>query len=153
MHLPPAVSYPVTKSWSHLILIAAIGLSTQVCTLAFAFHQYDGSRWAYVVLCGIAGLGVGIYGWATSGTGELQWDGSAWHWRATSPESPFHLALMLDLQSLVLVRLTRPESRSIWLFLERTENITLWADLRRALVYACAPLPIKSQGAKAVRDW
>jgi hypothetical protein len=66
--------------------------------------------WACLALYALVGLGAGIYGWVKSGAGLLLWDGSALHWAAMSPDSLIDLDVMLDLQTLVIVRLTRQYS-------------------------------------------
>ena len=102
--------------------------------------QFSGEPWRTVLLAVVLVLSA-CAAWAASRLGEdtrLQWDGM--HWSCTGGVQLGGAGAMvhLDLQSLMLVRLSEGGRSAAWLWLERSNCPVRWLDLRRAL-HASAP--------------
>ena len=75
------------------------------------------------------------------GASTLHFDGLAWSLNGADPARSVRAgraAVALDLQSLLLVRLTEPGRARRWIWLDQSTVPERWRDLRRAL-YARAP--------------
>jgi toxin CptA len=144
MHSAPAVSYPVGRSrGAAWLLIVIWGLGA--CCAGLSCYMSDGFGWrqplmlASVVLAGLA-ASFGLR--HDSRAAELRFDGTHWSLAGAAPARALHaaqqIAVGLDFQSLLLLRLHEAGRPSRWLWLERRAMPERWRDLRRA-VYSRAP--------------
>lgn len=96
------------------------------------------SNWVLDAIVFAALLGAGVLswrGWQQSPTGCLQWDGQHWHWSGLEDSGQCRLNVLLDFQSVLLVRVRGDTDRPVWLWLEQPELAGMqWRALRRALV-------------------
>ncbi|KQP03034.1 hypothetical protein [Pseudorhodoferax sp. Leaf265] len=83
--------------------------------------------------------------WRGMHAGQLRWDGQAWWWlpdaAAQTDERAVTVALHLDLQAAVLVRMVGAPGRVHWRWLERAAAPAGWSALRRALCQRRAAAP------------
>jgi hypothetical protein len=139
MHSAPAVTYPAGRAHGARWLLLAIWLVGAIsAALAVAGHDgvaaRDGAWLANVWLAGAVA-------WRWGGhreVGQVRFDGQYWSWSGRAMLGAARAHVGLDLQSLMLVRLTEPERPRQWLWLERRSDPLRWVDLRRA-VYSRAP--------------
>lgn len=145
MHSAPAVRYPVprpARAGRVLALLCllpalplfhgwALGLSATALALV-------GASWL------LAAAAVFVQ-WRGMHAGQLRWDGQAWWWlpddAAQADEHAVSMALHLDLQSAVLVRMAGAPGRMQWRWLERGAAPARWNELRRALCQRRAAPP------------
>lgn len=83
----------------------------------------------------LAGLVMAI-GWRRSPVGELHWDGENWFWESETYRDGSALPppqVVLDLQSVMLLRLGNAGDVAWWLWAERAGWPAHWLDLRRAV--------------------
>lgn len=130
----PSVSYPVGRSRDAariLMIILAAGLAVA----GVWRYQVDSNDWRqWVMLAGVAIAAVA--GWRAlrvQAPGELRWDGQYWTLQSGLERGGALTSVRLDLQSLMLVRLTPAQGCAQWLWLERRAAPERWRDLRRAL--------------------
>ena len=93
-------------------------------------------------------MGFATWSWQRTPEGLLRWDAladsatgqplaGAWVWSSEAYQDGVTLLrvdTVLDLQSLVLLRLHYPDAASSWAWVERTREPARWNELRRALV-------------------
>lgn len=96
------------------------------------------SSWMFQAIVFTALLGTGVFSlreWQQSPAGCLQWDGLHWHWSGLEGSGQCHLDVLMDFQSVLLVRMRGDAHQPGWLWLEKSESPSLqWHALRRALV-------------------
>lgn len=135
MHRAPAVSCLVTRSRWHLRVVIFLWLLGLSMSLALVHGQ---SSWVLKAFVFAALLGAGLLswrGWQRSPAGCLRWDGQRWQWSGLKDSGQCHLDVLLDFQSVLLVRLRGDASPPVWLWLEQPEPAGVqWRALRRALV-------------------
>lgn len=139
MHNAPPVTYPLGRS--HFQGLALLGLwLAGVGVLALwwrAAPAADWRLWTVLAFVLVAGLAAGL-AWARSPVGQLCWDGQDWRWESQGYQSgtPVRdLAVVLDLQRILLLRLENQDHATLWLWAGRSNQPERWLDLRRA-VYA-----------------
>ncbi|GHC99545.1 hypothetical protein GCM10007320_56200 [Pseudorhodoferax aquiterrae] len=146
MHSAPAVRYPVPRParagrvLALLCLVAAIPL----------FHGWAlGLSATALAVVGASWLlaAAAVFGqWRGMRAGQLRWDGQAWWWQpdaaAHADEHAVSIALHLDVQAAVLVRVAGAPGRVQWRWLARTAAPSRWNDLRRALYQRHAAQPV-----------
>jgi toxin CptA len=142
MHSAPSVTYPVGRSrGATRILIATWALGAACAGLSC--YLFDSAGWRQLLLVLsvlLSGLAAGL-GLRSDGAGVLNFDGLGWTLTGAHPGRAVHAAraaVALDLQSLLLVRLTQPGRASRWIWVEQRAMPERWRDLRRA-VYSRAP--------------
>ncbi len=136
MHSAPAVSFPVGRSRFQGLAAASIWLAAAVLG-AFWFDQQGLVGWRQGVLLAVL-LGTGAVAaraWRLAPAGVLRWDGQAWCWEAGGAAVGGVLAVQLDFQKFLLLRLRDDAGAPHWLWLEQSKEPARWAALRRA---ACA---------------
>jgi hypothetical protein len=147
MRNAPSVTYPVGRCAFYGQLLALCSLAA-VLALLMLWWWYPALS---VPLAALAGLAWGVWsGWAYRSwrrqpLGRLQWGGRAtalvlerpglWRWlpRDGEPVDLQRLEWVMDAQSVVLLRLSGPQRRRLWLWLAARDDRSRWADLRRAL--------------------
>ena len=139
MHGAPSVSYPVGRSaLAGALLLAVWALGLLAC-LAFAWQGASPLRIAAATgACLACGAWAGAWWWRQP-AGLLAWDSAAWSWSEGDPEvRTGDLVLLLDLQSLLLLRWRAP-GRTRWLWAERSRLPARWDALRRAVYSRASP--------------
>lgn len=91
-------------------------------------------RCAAVPCAALLAASLAVRGWQRSPSGQLHWDGQQWHWSGFSTTQACRLSLLVDLQRVVLVRLSGEDHPSVWLWLEAAPGNIHWISLRRAIV-------------------
>jgi len=152
MRNAPSVRYPVGRCAFYarwLLGLGALGL------LALAggwwvsgnLSEAVGLPWVGAVLW-LLWVGFATRSWRRTPGGLLQWDAladsatgqplaGAWVWSSEAYQDGVTLLrvdTVLDLQSLVLLRLHYPDAASSWAWVEQKREPARWNELRRALV-------------------
>lgn len=137
MHNAPPVTYPLGRS--HFQGFAVLGLwLAGVGVLALwwrAAPAADWRLWTALAVVLAAGVAAGL-AWAHSPVGQLRWDGQDWRWESRGYQSgtPVRdLAVALDLQRTMLLRLENQDHATLWLWAGRSAQPERWLDLRRAV--------------------
>lgn len=147
MHRAPAASFMVSRSRWHLRVISLLwGLGWVALAQLFTSQPHL----TFQIGASLSLFCVGafaLYGWRTSPTGRLRWDGELWHWSCDAGELACQPAVVLDFQRVVLIAVRMTEHRRIYLWLERTAaGGGEWSAIRRALVQ---PMRASSNGLDA----
>jgi toxin CptA len=144
MQSAPSVSYPVGRSrlvWRLHLGIWLVGvLSLALCGLQMPDAPTRSAGVALALLA--AALGV----WHASRSSEhasLHWDGRQWHLeRRSGIRLPIGaISAPLDLQSILLLRLTPVDGATCWVWAERATHPARWLPLRRAIYARAAVVP------------
>ncbi|MDQ3271051.1 MAG: hypothetical protein M3Q12_02620 [Pseudomonadota bacterium] len=75
-------------------------------------------------------------GWRSAPVGQLHWDGQVWRWESPGYQAGtpvLALAVALDLQRILLIRLDNHDHASMWLWAHRSAFPERWLDLRRSV--------------------
>lgn len=148
MHNAPAVSYPVGRSRFHAQILILAFLGGLVTWLAWA-AVVDAADWRLglgLVLVAVTG-GAAYWGWQKTLSGTLCWDGQTWRvdFDGADPgrgaSFTGRLAVRLDLQAVLLVRLRHESGCVSWFWLEPGGDVMRWQALRRA-VHAVEARPV-----------
>lgn len=137
MHSAPPVVYPLGRSSFYGLALLGFWLAgAVVLALWWMTVQDTGWRlWGSLAALISAGVAAGR-GWKDSPVGQLHWDSQAWHWEglAGRPGSTvLQLAVMLDFQRSMLLRLESQDDVRLWLWASRRTMPERWLDLRRAV--------------------
>lgn len=137
-HSAPQVSYPVRRS---VFLGASLFVVWTAGAGALGYWAYSAllNEWRLVLAgAALAAAGaVSLWGWRASPAGHLAWDGLSWRWQSaaySTGESVLQLAVALDLQRVLWLRLDNSDGASLWLLAEKSALPHRWMDLRRAVV-------------------
>jgi hypothetical protein len=84
-----------------------------------------------VVLC--LSVLVAWQAWRGTPQGTLIWDGTTWCFTGAQSSFMGAMSVSLDLQFVLLLRLTPLSGRPLWLWAERKRHEPLWLPLRRAV--------------------
>ena len=155
MHSAPAVTFPVGRSrFQAGVLLSLLVLGG----VAGGLWQAQLGTWGWRQNLFLASLAVAalfaVDAWRRRPQGHLRWDGQLWYWDSAHAHRPawplVHggLALHLDLQFFMLLRLCPEQGPALWLWLDRGPDIRRWRALRRA-VFCTSNRPA---GAQAARD-
>ncbi|MDM0104764.1 hypothetical protein QTH97_07460 [Variovorax sp. J22R24] len=134
------MNYPVGRSrYAERLLLVLWALG--VCGVTVACVQAAGFDWRQGVLvlsAGVAGLAAwtGVLRYADPA--DLSFDGQHWSISGHAALRTARASVALDLQSLLLVRLSEPTRARRWVWVDRQAMPERWRDLRRAL-YSRAP--------------
>ena len=144
MHSAPSVSYPVGRSRDAARLLWVVWTAGACCACA-ASYQFDSVGWRHPVLAMAVIVPALALHRALSGAlvEDLRFDGQHWSLSGARARPVVDVAVALDLQSLLLVRLQGAGTRSQWRWLERNTDPAHWNDVRRALY---ARLPAATDG-------
>lgn len=142
MRHAPSVTYPVRRAQAAVALVAVVwGLGAGAALLASV--QLPGVGWRQAVLMVCVAV-AGLVAWRSllgSAGHDLVFDGQHWSMGSDASASAFQITVMevaVDLQFLVLLRLSGSDRAVRWLWLSRRAMPSRWRDLRRA-VYSRAP--------------
>lgn len=133
----PPVVYPVGRSrWAAGTMVLGWAAAAGV-TLAWTWAAGPGDSaptWGWASL--LAAGWVLVWHWRSAPTGQLSWDGQDWLW--VSRAYPVGTALLrprivIDLQSVIVVRLSNPAGAALTLWLDAGQAPSIWLDLRRAI--------------------
>lgn len=110
--------------------------------------ELQGSDWrALILACLLVATGAGvILGTRQQAAGRLHWDGAVWGWepdRMPTQLEAASLMVVVDLQRLIIVRMTLQRSLPVWLGVRGADFPERWLDFRRAihLPGKAVPLP------------
>jgi hypothetical protein len=134
MHRAPAVGFTVARSRSHLCVIVILLSLGCVSSLLLMRTALELDALVLAVACWICVGGVSLKSWQNFQPSRLQWDGQQWLVSGLDSARALHLDLLLDFQSLMLVRVRGKSVRTVWLWLEPTLADSSWLALRRAVV-------------------
>jgi len=134
MHSAPSVSYPVGRSRRAgrlLLLVWACGATgfLAACAGAGALGWRQALLGLCVLLAGVAAR-AGLR--RSTEPADLSFDGRRWSLSGAAPLRSAEAQVVLDLQSLLLVRLGAAGRRQRWVWLDRGLAPGDWSDLRRA---------------------
>jgi hypothetical protein len=135
MHRAPAVNFLVSRSRWHLGLVVLTSLFALATAVAFlsTSHELDWRSEALAVTAVVCSAWA-FRGWQKSPSGSLRWDGQCWYWSLFADGQACQLALVADLQRVMLVVLRHDTQRTLWLWLEPFPGDVRWLPLRRAVV-------------------
>lgn len=139
MHSAPSVTYPVGRSRLAARLLMVTWAAGAGCAGA-ASYQFDSVGWRQAVLA----VSVVVSAWAVlrmlrrAADEQLMFDGQHWSLSRSGRPGAARATVVLDFQSLLLLRMDEPGRRTQWLWPARGSQPDLWRDLRRA-VYSRAP--------------
>lgn len=137
MHNAPPVTYPMGRSHFQgfaLLSLWLFGMAVLVLWWWTA-QRVDWRLWVMLTAVLTVGLATGV-GWKNSPAGQLRWDGQDWCWESRGYQSGTparHLAVALDLQRSLLLRLENHDHATLWLWASRSAMPERWLDLRRAV--------------------
>jgi hypothetical protein len=80
-----------------------------------------------------------VVSWWRSPAGRIAWDGGSWTWTRTAHPESGEPEVVVDLQSVLLLRWSGEAGRRHWLWAERRMKPATWADLRRAVYSRARP--------------
>jgi hypothetical protein len=141
MHSAPSVSYPGGRSRHADRLLLALWLRG-AGAVALACVQSAGMGWrgGVLFLCVVvAAVGAWMARFRSTGGTDLVFDGQHWSMSGGVEAPMARASVMLDLQALLLIRLTGAAGRARWVWAERRAMPERWRDLRRALYSRAAP--------------
>lgn len=152
MRNAPSVLYPVGRCAFYARWLSGLG-ALGLLALAGGWWVSGNTSWAAGVpwlgaVLWLSWIGFATWSWQRTPEGLLQWDAladsatgqplaGAWVWSSEAYQDGVTLLrvdTVLDLQSLVLLRLHYPDAASSWAWVERTREPARWNELRRALV-------------------
>ncbi|RZL67732.1 MAG: hypothetical protein EOP77_03735 [Variovorax sp.] len=139
MHSAPSVIYPVGRSRDAARILWTVW-AAGACCACVASYQFDRFDWRHVGLVLAVVLPAVALHRTLSGVlaATLRFDGQHWSLSGAHARPIVDIAVALDLQSLLLVRLQGAGIHCRWRWLERRSDPGRWNDLRRAL-YARPP--------------
>lgn len=137
LHNAPPVFYPLGRS--SFLGALLLGLWLAGALLALAWASLASLSGALLLAAGAAvvlsGAGAALH-WKNTPRGQLGWDGQAWCWvSAAAPPGVAapELAVIVDLQRWLLLRLDSQCGACLWLWAERRAAPRRWLALRRAV--------------------
>jgi hypothetical protein len=134
MHSAPAVGVSVVRSrWLLWVVISLSSLGLWAVTALVFQAPFDASSiliFASWLVC----TWVALVGWTRSATGLLQWDGQHWNWSHKEQMLVCRAGILLDFQTMILVRLYPENGEHICLWLDGKAHAPKWIALRRALI-------------------
>jgi hypothetical protein len=133
MHSAPAVSYPVGRSHFQALFLTftvLLALATGVCWLASALWDWRQGLMAAALCLSVL---FAWQAWRQTPQGTLVWDGDTWCFSGEQSSVVGAMSVSLDLQFVLLLRLTPLNGRALWLWGERKRHELLWLPLRRAV--------------------
>ena len=136
MHSAPSVTYTVGRSLLVALLLSSLrrmgALLGGWWWLGVAAPGWR--QWLAVLMLPLAGIAA----WRSLqglGVGDLRWDGQLWLWQggAAFAAEPVRLAVHLDLQRHLLLKLRPERGPALWCWARRQSQPERWGDLRRAV--------------------
>lgn len=150
----PAVSYPLKMSSYALGVWRCAALASVLVVIAWLCL---GAGWGWALawrfIAAVASLGMGLgLAWQAVRSlpqGVLHWDGQHWAWETPQRVVVYQggAQVVLDGQSLLLVRLVQHDGGIQCFVLQRSWWPCMWADVRRAVYSSHYPPQSPSMGA------
>lgn len=134
MHGAPSVNHPVGRSSWAACILAVLWILAVIVAVAWTAAGATGWR-AWLAGGLVLALGVlAAWNWWRAPEGVLAWDGARWTWTAAGSAATHEgsLAVVLDLQGLLLVRWSTPGAGH-WFWLQPGGPRSRWDALRRAV--------------------
>lgn len=133
MHNAPTVSYPVGRSHFQACLLALIVLAGLIVDLCWSSQALWGWRQGGVGVSLCLAAVLALHEWQRTPQGTLTWDGEVWCFNEGQQAVIGGVTVPLDLQFILLLRLTPIKGPSLWFWAERRRQAPLWVALRRAV--------------------
>ena len=134
MYRPPAVTWDVRPVRWHSAVLSALILCAALLQIAFLVLQgWSASSFALLLVLLGSTLMAGRSLQKTV-DGQLNWDGTQWHWLGAEEQALSALTCVLDLQTRMLVNIHGEQGSCHWLWLEAGGMGARWQALRRAVV-------------------
>jgi hypothetical protein len=150
MHRAPAVNFPVKRARWQFGLVVCLSLLSLAALVAFTWAQTTVDlRSGGLALLILVTSGSALMGWRRSPQGRLRWDGEHWRWSGFQDSPACRLVVVMDFQSVVVVKVTTEARAPIYLWLEQTPGDTSWRPLRRAIVSSEATTDDKNKKARS----
>jgi hypothetical protein len=131
----PSVSYPVGHSRFARRLLGVLWVMGSIAALA-AHWRLDAVDWRNGLLF-LSVLAATAAAWRSfvrrMTIAVLQFDGAGWSTSSAAGTAPAKVAIALDLQVSLLLRLSWPDATSRWVWLDRRAMPERWSALRRAV--------------------
>lgn len=142
MHSAPAVSYPVGRSYFQACLLTTLALLTALVMVVWVFQSaLPDLRHVAAALLWLLTAAWSTWQWLQTPSGSLAWDGRCWTWSDARSTQAVQLAVVLDMQSCLLLRLhVLADQCTVWVWPERRSAWVRWQALRRA-VFSQQPKP------------
>lgn len=135
MHRAPAVNFPVRRSRRQAGLIVCVSLLAAASLAVFVWEQNALDLRTAIFGMTIVVVGsIALFGWRHAPQGNLRWTGEHWYWSGFPERAVCSLALLMDLQSVVLVKVTADTHAPVYLWLEAAPGEANWRAVRRAIV-------------------
>jgi toxin CptA len=137
MHNAPSVVFPLGRSNFQGLILLILWLSglTAIALWWRVAPAPDWRLWAAASVL-LTAAGAMALGWKNSPVGQLRWDGQGWRWESLGYQSGTlvsSLAVTLDFQAVMLLRLENHDGAILWLWARRSSMPERWLDLRRAV--------------------
>lgn len=150
MHSAPSVNYPVGRSrYARRLLALLWALGMGSIMLAWA-QSSGGLDWRQAMLA-LSAVVASVAAWTglmqSAAPGALDFDGQHWSMSGGTPLRGARAHVVLDLQSLLLVRLDAPARAARWVWLDSQAVPERWRDLRRALHSRALPAAASTNAA------
>mgnify|MGYP003578112851 CR=1 FL=1 len=141
MRSAPSVSYPVGRSRFGALLLG-LGWAAGLVSLLVWWWLGPPAGWRHAGVA-LLWLACGVLAWRAhrcTREGQLHWDGAEWCFSEGAVGRPVVMEALVDLQSVLLLRLAEPDGSSCagWYWVGQDANERSWRALRRA-VYFRAP--------------
>jgi toxin CptA len=133
MHNAPSVSYPVGRSHFQAGLLVLTVLTGLIVDIFWSTQSLWGWRQGLVGLSLCLAVVFALHEWLRTPQGTLNWDGVGWCFSEGQGAVIGGVTVSLDLQFVLLLRLTPNKGPSFWLWAERRRQALLWVALRRAV--------------------
>jgi len=133
MHNAPSVSYPVGRSHFQAGLLVLMVLAGLIVDLVWSTQSLWGWRQGLVGVSLCLAAVFALHEWQRTPQGTLSWDGVAWCFNEEQQAVIGGMTVSLDLQFILLLRLTPNKGPPLWLWAERSRQAPLWVALRRAV--------------------
>ena len=137
MHSAASVIYPVARSRRVGWLMSVIWIAGLLPVAGGIWQVQAPVLLKCAMAVGSIGIGIGcLHSWWQEKPDFLAWDGQTWRNR-TNPEAG--VSVVLDFQSLMLLRFTPCAGRALWMFVDRRAAPAIWHGLRCAIVASAFP--------------
>jgi hypothetical protein len=133
MHNAPSVSYPVGRSHFQAGLLVLMVLAGLIIDLFWSSQAIWGWRQGLVGVSLCLAVVFALHEWQRTPQGTLTWDGLGWCFNEGQHAVVGGVTVSLDLQFILLLRLSPNKGSPLWLWAERRRQAPLWLALRRAV--------------------
>ncbi len=144
MHCAPPVCFPLGRSRFGLMFSALLILLAAATVLTWTL-QSQALRIVHIAggCALLPGAVLLLRDWIRTPSGHLEWGQKSWKWSVQEAEpTDVAVELVLDFQSLLLVRLRMADGAHYGYWLQQRTAPERWLDLRRALVNNHLPLDV-----------